>query len=143
MWHASFKGMTASRLETGSMSAVIMRVLAAVLLITMAIVSSAAAPAKRWFLTVNGWSHSNASFTPGGKTTIHWGESFKTRDECQARLRTIQKCPGLIAEQVGGFGVAKITGHCQYQQEQPKPALTLTPEHRELLRECQKSKPVP
>jgi len=95
------------------MSAVTTRVLAAVLLTTTAIVSSSAAPAKRWFLTLNAWSHTNASLTPRDKTTIHWEESFKTRDECHAKLRTIQNSPGLIAEQVGGAGVAKITGRCR------------------------------
>ena len=62
------------------MSAVTMRALAAVLIVMTAIESSPAVPAKRWFLTLNAWSHSNASLTPGNKTTIHWEEAFETRD---------------------------------------------------------------
>jgi len=101
------------------MSAVTTRVLAVVLLTTVAIVSSSAAtPAKRWFLTVVSWAHTNAS-APSGKNTFHMAGSFKTRDECLAKLRTIQKSPGLAYDingvpiVGGGYGIAKIAGHCR------------------------------
>ena len=102
------------------MSAVTTRVLAVVLLTTVAIVSSSAAtPAKRWFLTVVSWTHTNASPAPSGKNTFHMAGSFKTRDECLAKLRTIQKSPRLAYDingvpiVGGGYGIAKIAGHCR------------------------------
>ena len=91
-----------------------------VLLTTVAIVSSSAAtPAKRWFLNVVVWTHKNASLAPSGKNTFHMAGSFKTRDECLAKLRTIQKSPGLAYDingvpiVGGGYGIAKIAGHCR------------------------------
>src|SRR5262249_36699038 len=86
------------------MSAVTTRVLAAVLLTTTVIVPSSAAPAKRWFLTLNAWSHTNASLTPRDKTTIHWEESFKTRDECHAKTTHNPKEPRLDRRASRGSG---------------------------------------
>lgn len=76
-----------------------------------------------WFLTLFVLTHTNASLAPSGKFTVHVAELFKTRAECLAKLRTIQKSPGLAYdierdpahgdETIGGFGIARVNGRCQ------------------------------
>lgn len=102
------------------------RVLAAVFLTTVAIASfSSADPVKVWFLTLDVWTHTNASLAPSDKLTIRAAKPFNTRDECLAKLRTIKKNPGLAYDIKGepayghesiegaGYGIARVTGRCR------------------------------
>ena len=55
---------------------------------------------------------------------LYLEHTFDTRRECMARWRTFQKkCGGLIADNRGGFSVAKFTGACRQWREQPGPVL--------------------
>jgi hypothetical protein len=93
--------------------------------------ASPAAPAKKWFLTLNVHMHTNAGYDAYEEgITIHWEGAFETRDECRARLRLVQlKCTSMISDIVSAYayGVTRTDGLCRQLRRQPEPVFTPLP----------------
>jgi len=86
-----------------------------------------AAPAQKWFMTVNIYNHANHGYTDWDSPEIfHLKRAFDTRSECIARWRSFRKqCSGLIADtRQAGAGLTKFTGFCRRHPQQPEPVFT-------------------
>jgi hypothetical protein len=115
------------KIRSALLSAVILQMLAS----PVAAKESNSANAKSWYLSLDVYPHCNTgmcltvallSTSPKKDATpAYWEGGFKTRDECLAVSRWVERRVG-IGSPAGGAGIAKIIGRCQYLKNQPRPA---------------------